>query len=263
MVDSSAGSLTGGGSRRIQRVHGSATGERGPAGHHHDQQRRPRSGGPRGLPRVDPLPSGRHVGSRPERNVPMRVNGWSRSRLRLRRDDGATAVIVVLTLLALLGVIVLTVDVGQLLFKRRAMVNASDAAALAAAQSCAGLADSDSPDAMADAFAANNVSSATRSSEHHRYGRLRRSAVRPRHRRVRHAAGLFFAGVLGFDGPASVPPPRPRPDGDPRAARTRSRSWSTRGTTRGAATSRRALRPVSTATSGSTTISSTVRRSVS
>ena len=81
-----------------------------------------------------------------QRNVPMRVNEWIRSRLRLRRDDGATAVIVILTLVALLGMIILTVDVGQLLYKRRAMVNASDAAALAAAQSCAGLADSDSPD---------------------------------------------------------------------------------------------------------------------
>ena len=42
-----------------------------------------------------------------------------------------------LTLIALCGVIVLTVDVGQLLYKRRAMVNASDAAALSAAQACA------------------------------------------------------------------------------------------------------------------------------
>ena len=81
--------------------------------------------------------------------LPSRVHGDER---------GATAVIVALTLIALCGVIVLTVDVGQLLFKRRAMVNASDAAALSAAQTCAGLADSDSPEAMADAFAVDNVS---------------------------------------------------------------------------------------------------------
>ena len=56
-------------------------------------------------------------------------------------ERGATAVIVTLSLIALLGLIVLTVDVGQLLFKRRTMVNASDAAALAAAQSCAGRGD--------------------------------------------------------------------------------------------------------------------------
>ena len=63
-----------------------------------------------------------------------------------------------LTLIALCGVIVLTVDVGQLLYKRRAMVNASDAAALSAAQSCAGLLDNDNPEALADAFAVDNVS---------------------------------------------------------------------------------------------------------
>ena len=56
----------------------------------------------------------------------MRVKNDRRSLLRLRRDDeGATAVIVVLSLVALLGVIVLTVDVGQLLFNRRAMVGSS------------------------------------------------------------------------------------------------------------------------------------------
>ena len=90
----------------------------------------------------------------------MRVTKWL---ARPRGDDerGATAVIVTLTLIALLGMIILTVDVGQLLYKRRAMVNASDAAALAAAQSCAGLKDSDVPGAMANTFATDNVSVAT------------------------------------------------------------------------------------------------------
>jgi hypothetical protein len=132
----------------------------------------------------------------------MRVSKGVRSRLRLRRDDGATAVIVVLTLVALLGVIVLTVDVGQLLYKRRAMVNASDAAALAAAQSCAGLSDSDSPGAMANTFAANNVSTAVggiidiAGCDGPPYG----------HVTVEYGVqqGLFFAGVLGFEGPAQV-----------------------------------------------------------
>jgi Flp pilus assembly protein TadG len=77
-----------------------------------------------------------------------------------RNEEGAVAVIVVLSLVALLGMIVLTVDVGQLLFKRRAMVNASDAAALAAAQTCAGLDDSDVPEVMADTFALDNVGNA-------------------------------------------------------------------------------------------------------
>jgi hypothetical protein len=114
-------------------------------------------------------------------------------------------VIVVLSLIALFGLIVLTVDVGQLLFQRRSMVNASDAAALAAAQSCAGLADTDVPEAMADAFALNNVSNAVTGlpnitemvgCDGPAFG----------HVSVEYAMNqeLFFAGVLGFSGPASV-----------------------------------------------------------
>jgi hypothetical protein len=125
---------------------------------------------------------------------------------RLRDEErGATAVIVVLTLIALCGMIVLTVDVGQLLFKRRAMVNASDAAALAAAQSCAGLSDSDSPEAMADVFALDNVTAANSGASNiidvagcdgPPFG----------HVTVEYSMNqnLFFAGVLGVNGPAAV-----------------------------------------------------------
>jgi hypothetical protein len=75
---------------------------------------------------------------------------------RMGRDErGATAVIVVLSLVALFGMIVLTVDVGGLLFARRGMVNASDAAALAAAQSCIG--EGEDAEAFADQFAASNA----------------------------------------------------------------------------------------------------------
>ena len=123
--------------------------------------------------------------------------------LRLRRgEEGAVAVIVVLSLVALIGVTVLTVDVGQLLFKRRAMVNASDAAALAAAQSCAGVDDSDSPEAMADLFAVDNVSVAS--------GQITElvGCDGPSFGHVSVEYGmsqdLFFAGVLGFNGPAQV-----------------------------------------------------------
>ena len=125
---------------------------------------------------------------------------------RLRDEErGATAVIVVLTLIALCGMIVLTVDVGQLLFKRRAMVNASDSAALAAAQSCAGLNDSDSPEAMADAFALNNVTAPNSSAANiievtgcdgPPFGHVTVEYESPQN--------LFFAGVLGVDGPAAV-----------------------------------------------------------
>jgi Putative Flp pilus-assembly TadE/G-like len=128
-----------------------------------------------------------------------------RVRMRIPRgsdERGATAVIVTLSLIALLGLIVLTVDVGQLLFKRRAMVNASDAAALAAAQSCAGLGDSDNPATMATIYAQENVSVAS--------GGITEmvGCDGPPFGHVSVEYGmnqsLFFAGVLGFDGPAAV-----------------------------------------------------------
>ena len=117
-------------------------------------------------------------------------------------ERGATAVIVVISLVAMLGLVVLTVDVGQLLFKRRAMVNASDAAALAAAQSCAGLEDTDIPQTMANVFAQQNVSAATGSitemvgCDGPAFG----------HVTVQYGVdqGLFFGGVLGANGPARV-----------------------------------------------------------
>jgi hypothetical protein len=51
-------------------------------------------------------------------------------------EAGATLIIVALSLVALFGMMVLVVDVGSVLFVRRALVNSADAAALAAAQSC-------------------------------------------------------------------------------------------------------------------------------
>jgi Putative Flp pilus-assembly TadE/G-like len=117
-------------------------------------------------------------------------------------ERGATAVIVVISLFAMLGLVVLTVDVGQLLFKRRAMVNASDAAALAAAQSCAGLDDTDDPALVANVFAQQNVSVAT--------GGITDIAGcdGPAFGHVTVEYGmdqsLFFAGVLGANGPARV-----------------------------------------------------------
>ena len=84
-----------------------------------------------------------------------------RVRLSFRGTDeesGATAVIVALSLIALIGMIVLVVDVGGLLYRRRQMVSASDAAALAAARSCVlGAIDAGAPEAKADEFAGLNV----------------------------------------------------------------------------------------------------------
>jgi Flp pilus assembly protein TadG len=124
-----------------------------------------------------------------------------------RRDDerGATAVIVALTLVALLGLIVLTVDVGQLLYKRRSMVNSSDAAALAAAQSCASLIDSDVPEAMADDFALSNTGSVITAAPNI-VEMVGCDGPSFGHVTVEYTTNqeLFFGGVLGASGPATV-----------------------------------------------------------
>jgi len=80
---------------------------------------------------------------------------------RLRREEtGAFAVIFALSLIALVGMMVLVVDVGGLLYQRRQMVSASDAAALAAAQSCAlGVTVAGDPESTADAIAQQNLPS--------------------------------------------------------------------------------------------------------
>jgi Putative Flp pilus-assembly TadE/G-like len=76
---------------------------------------------------------------------------------QLDDERGATLVIVALSLIALMGMIVLVVDVGGLLWKRREMINGADAAALAAAKTCADSADTSSEDAIALQYASDNV----------------------------------------------------------------------------------------------------------
>jgi hypothetical protein len=90
------------------------------------------------------------------------------TRVRLREDRGAVLPIVVLSLIAIFGMVVLTVDVGGTLTKRRSMVNASDSAALAAAQSFAMRTEAvcgsseGGAQTRADQFAASNVTGTTR-----------------------------------------------------------------------------------------------------
>ncbi len=116
-----------------------------------------------------------------------------------RGEDGATLVILVLVLVALFGMMVLVVDVGGLLWARRGMVNASDAAALAAAQSCIGP-DEDEV-AKADEFAQFNVEAGTALTrtifETENCHENKAGIVRVSYERE---YPLFFAGVLGFSG---------------------------------------------------------------
>jgi Flp pilus assembly protein TadG len=54
-----------------------------------------------------------------------------------RSEEGAVAIIVAIMLVVLMAAVALTVDVGGLYLRRRALVNGSDAAALSAARTCA------------------------------------------------------------------------------------------------------------------------------
>jgi hypothetical protein len=87
--------------------------------------------------------------------------------LDLRDERGATTVIVIVSLLALMGMLVLSVDLGGMLAKRRGMVNAADAAALAAAESYArneaeALVNDGPAQTQADLLATDNISNAVR-----------------------------------------------------------------------------------------------------
>src|SRR5918994_912076 len=84
------------------------------------------------------------------------------SMTRVRDDEqGAVLAIVAISLLALLGMVVLTFDLGRGVALKRNMVNAADAAALAAAREC-GLAKGTSQATVAaeELIANNNVSAA-------------------------------------------------------------------------------------------------------
>jgi Flp pilus assembly protein TadG len=81
---------------------------------------------------------------------------------RVRNDEqGAVLAIVAISLLALLGMVVLTFDLGRGVALKRNMVNAADAAALAAAREC-GLANGtgDATVAAEQLIASNNLSAA-------------------------------------------------------------------------------------------------------
>ena len=65
----------------------------------------------------------------------MRVRGFGLARLR-HDEEGAVLAMVGLSLLALLGMLVLTFDLGRGVAIKRNMVSAADAGALAAAREC-------------------------------------------------------------------------------------------------------------------------------
>lgn len=131
------------------------------------------------------------------------MGSWHRRMRKIRDERGATAVIVVMSLFALFGMIVLVADVGGLLWARRGMVNASDAAALAAAQSC--VTATENEETFADQYAVLNADNVLTTS-----GNITDSvnchANLPGHVSVQYTRDfpLFFAGILGASGDGQV-----------------------------------------------------------
>jgi hypothetical protein len=125
-------------------------------------------------------------------------------RPRVQEESGAAAIFVALSLMAIFAMLVLTVDVGGLLLKRRAMVNASDAAALAAAQSCANTEDTLDPDSEAFKYAKENVDGLVAGDGG--ITELVGCDTGRGHVSVRysHPQSLFFAGLFGFGDKGSV-----------------------------------------------------------
>jgi hypothetical protein len=91
----------------------------------------------------------------------MRRSGKGPLLRRLRGDDGVAAVIVTIVLVVIVGMMALTIDGGVLWVKYRRVRNANDAAALAAALSCAKSEGQVAADGVADAVAIANVSDVT------------------------------------------------------------------------------------------------------
>ncbi len=137
----------------------------------------------------------------------MRVRRFSLARLR-DEEQGAVLAIVAISLIVLLGMLVLTFDLGRGVALKRNMVNAADAGALAAAREC-GLANGEaSAKAAASELVADNNDAAT----------VDRLPDRSRARRSAADAGnpdpdgkntvtvtvsvpqeYFFAQIFGFD----------------------------------------------------------------
>jgi len=126
-------------------------------------------------------------------------------------EDGVTLIIVALCLIGLFGMLVLVVDVGGLLLNRREMVNASDAAALAAAKSCISpmSQDTTAPEFAADTLATENSSKAKAASIQNIIAPASlacKPAPTTGYLTVQYSADqhLFFAPVLGAGNTGSV-----------------------------------------------------------
>jgi Flp pilus assembly protein TadG len=121
-------------------------------------------------------------------------------------ERGVVVPIVALSLIAIMGMLVLVIDVGGLLWARRQMVNGADAAALAAAQSCAKTNDTEDPEQMADDYAVPNASDVDTSGQNI-IDEVNCDTGRTGYVTVRYSKDqpLFFGPVLGSGSSTTVP----------------------------------------------------------
>ncbi len=124
-------------------------------------------------------------------------------RVDLRGDRGAILVIVALSMTAVLGMLALALDLGNMVARRRALVQAADAAALAAAQSCGRQEGAGAAIAQADQYAADNESVATQDQP----PQFDPDCEAPEGTvtvTYRGEYRLYVAPILGFDSPGTV-----------------------------------------------------------
>ncbi len=110
---------------------------------------------------------------------------------------------VAISLLVLIGMLVLTVDLGSMVAKRRQLVAANDAAALAAAFSCGSGEGEDAADASADTYARENVPNAFRVGDPV-YDPSCDAAAGTVEVHYSAPHNLYFAPILGFGSEADV-----------------------------------------------------------
>ncbi len=131
---------------------------------------------------------------------------------RSRQEGGAVAAMVVISLVALLGLVGLSVDGGGLVLQRRALVNANDAAAIAFGESCVknfNGSQIQDPDVAANTAATSNVAGSLRTDvasggtgpAHWPYtGTCNSQSPGPGQVTVSycHGQNMYFAPIVGF-----------------------------------------------------------------
>ncbi|MBI3647917.1 MAG: hypothetical protein HY240_04085 [Actinobacteria bacterium] len=122
-----------------------------------------------------------------------------RKTARLGTQDGAVVIIVVLSLFAIIGMLMLTVDVGNLLYVQRGVVNAADSAALAAALSCGMQEGVATANTQASQYVTLNQDSAALAPSFPQYSPSCTAPSGTVTVRVVSTQNLFFAPLFGFD----------------------------------------------------------------